>query len=185
MTKTFGNITCEIDDSFKLSDIPHCSEYGEQSYYYGDEKYDVYLEDDRRVDCKLLIETNDYYGLTGDDTMKGTVEVNVLLVPLPEALDAGQRESVAHSCGVEPDELTIEDVCSYGCYVPMSSEVVKGVDDDAPLDADKVQDKVRTAYKCLDCIGSMAGFYLDRPMNAMGSSGWDFMESFVKGGTPW
>jgi hypothetical protein len=184
MEKTFGGISSEIPETYDKFDSleQNYNDYGSTIQYVSKNTYDTYLgADDRRVDCKLVIKLVDWYESTGDDSVKGDVRVSVLLVPLPSSVNSDQLQSIAHSCGIEPSDVTVNDMCDYGLQVPMASETVKGIDGDAPLESGAVKDLLRTASYCLDGIGGLVGFYLDRPANRIGNTGWDFLESFVTG----
>lgn len=97
----------------------------------------------------------------------------LLLVPTPESLAAKKRASVASSSCVEENELEIQDLVWYGCTVVMESDVTRGEDLDG-----SVIDAIASVFHCID---GLRGFFLDKPQNAIGYTGWTYLEEFING----
>lgn len=95
------------------------------------------------------------------------------LVPCADSLNKGKRGDIADFCGVDESEITIYDICSYGCGVLMGSE-------------DVISDEIDTTYldkiaSACDIIDSLRGFYLDKPQNRIGTNGWDLFDDYING----
>lgn len=141
---------------------------------------EVYFEDDNAFFESKDTFTHEDDGLTFNYKYvieavwcEGKIYYSLFLVPCADSLNKGKRLSVADCCGVEEDEISIYDICSYGCNVCMGTEVV----DNENIE-DTYLDKVSSVYKVID---SLRGFYLDKYVNRIGNTGWDMLDDFING----
>lgn len=176
MKKTFANVTTDIEDDFSLAKyVTDDYDTGAESrVLWGKETYKCEL-DDKEIEFKLCVQVEDLYGLCGDDSAKGQVDIEVLLVPLAKCCTQKTLDKANNGDGAATTE---QDLLDYGCYVVMARELLKGIDGDEPLDSQLVVDKVKVAAKCLQFYGGTCGFYLDRYQNRIGSTGWDYLNEW-------
>lgn len=181
MKKKFAGCSANIPKNYTLdSAVSDTIDWCSESFWYSKDTYKVEL-DDREVEFRLCVSATDYYEMCGDEP-EGQVAVDIELVPVPSAFDKSKLESIAHSAGVDVDEVTLNDVRGYGCYLRLAGETLEGLDEKTKMDSDELLDKVRTASYFFDTFGRiMIGFYLDRRQNMLGNTGWDFLEDYVKG----
>ena len=104
---------------------------------------------------------------------EGKIYYGLYLVPCADSLNKDKRSSVADCCGVDEDEITIYDISSYGCNGCMGTEVV-----DNEYIEDTYLDKIASVCGIID---SLRGFYLDKPQNRIGTSGWDMLDDYING----
>ncbi len=73
--------------------------------------------------------------------------------------------------GVEPSELTVNDVCQYGLSAPFENFTV--------LTHKDVIEKLNEINKKIPAWGSLCGFYFDKQINRLGNTGWDFLNGNI------
>ena len=180
MEKTFDGCSANVPEDYTLdSAVSDTIDWCSEAFWYSKDTYKVEL-DDREVEFRLCVSATDYYEMCGDDELAGQVAVDIELVPLPSAFDKSKLESIARSCGVDVDEVTLSDIRGYGCYLRLAGEVLEGLDDKTKMASDELLDKVRTATYFFDMFGGiMIGFALDRRQNVIGNTGWDFLEEYI------
>jgi hypothetical protein len=98
-----------------------------------------------------------------------------MLVPTVDSLLPNKREDT-----IDGEDCTFIDLIDAGSYVPFGLEAVK-VDPDKGYDAVMLP-KYDEAASVIDNMNAMRGFYLDRPLNNIGSTGWDILNSLVGDG---
>lgn len=100
------------------------------------------------------------------------------LVVTPDSLKTEKLESVLSCCGVTKEDCTCEDVYDYGCSIPFGNEMVEcDESEDTGWDMDKFED-IANVFIPMD---RMRGFHLDKPLNRLGNTGWDFLSDFIHG----
>ena len=108
-----------------------------------------------------------------DDDDK-TVHTELLLVVEPKSFCKAKRSEMLSDCGFEDcddaSQLNVIDVVTTGLdgVVPMERESVLFDD------LDSVKD---TVASIVDIVDSMRGFYIDRNINMIGTTGWDVIKS--------
>lgn len=107
-----------------------------------------------------------------DPSCAGKTLVELQLVPLLESLGKKTRESVLKCCGVDDGECSAMDIADYGAEVTLASEECKTEEVDRKLES------VANIYKT---VNSLRGFYLDRYVNRIGSTGWDLLHDYING----
>lgn len=112
------------------------------------------------------------------DTKNGDFKVYLFVVPDVKTMGQNALKSVAHTCGIESSEVTEDDVRSYGFEVPLGSDVkLEGI---TGLDDPKLLEVVKFAGTVAPTILGLIGFYLDRPVNGFGDTGWKIASEWVK-----
>jgi hypothetical protein len=151
---------------------------GNEIYYIPDDTKTVYLDDGESeeskavevwiaphvVDLAEFMPEDDYT----DDTR---FVVEVQCVPLPEYLTEDALESVTDG-SYEPN---IYDIASYGYSVPLWEKSCGEADLDTTL---------QEAIDEIPDMSGLIGFYLDKPYNRMGDSGWTILEDACLGMVP-
>jgi hypothetical protein len=174
----FANIIPSIGDDFDISsEVEKDLDYDETRLLWSKRTFKCYLDDDREVEFKLLVQAEDLYGLCGDKSCEGQVDIEMLLVPLAKYCSEKTLKRANSDEGRQTDE---QDLYDYGCYVVMGRELLKGVEGDTPLDTEVVENKIKAAVASFTAFGGMCGFYLDRYQNRIGNTGWDYLNEWVK-----
>ena len=109
--------------------------------------------------------------LLGDDD-NPTWYYTLKLVVCPKSFDKKKLESVMDFCGVDEDEVTIDDVISYGCDVNLGTETTEGEEFDYNV--------VTDIANVFETINALRGFYLDRNWSPF-FNGWDIIRDCVEG----
>lgn len=179
MKYEFGNVSTELDD-FKLDDrVENNYNDGERWLLWSKETYKCYL-DEKEVEFKLVVQADDLYGLCGDKSCKGKVEVELFLVPLAKCCNEATLKKANGGDDRPTDE---QDLIDYGCTVLMGRASLEDIEGDDPLETDTVKHTVHSAVAVMSCFGGMCGFYLDRYQNRIGSTGWDYLNEWCGDGT--
>lgn len=101
----------------------------------------------------------------------------VSLVPTFDSLCKEKQDSVSYGC----DECTsVFDVASYGFSTPIESFYL--ADKGFSNDYEGVQNALNEISRILPTLDSMRGLILDKPINAIGSTGWDEVYSWLEDG---
>ena len=147
-------------------------------YYQSQETFKHDVDDDLYFEYKYVVEIYDMDELTGEDT--GDYSVSLLLVPTFESLCKEKREGVLDCTGVDEDSVTLYDVISYGISVPLGNVSVKH--NGKSMDkCEGLQEKLRAIANVFESIDGLRGFYLDRYVNRIGTTGWDLLHDYVNG----
>lgn len=180
MKYEFANVSTEIDN-FKLDDHVETNDNdGCRWLLWSKSTYKCYLgEDEKPVEFKLVVEAEDLYGLCGDKSCEGKVEVQLYLVPLAKCCNEATLQKASDGDGRQTDE---QDLFDYGCTVLMGRASLEGIEGDDPLDTETVKHTVHSAVAVMSCFGGLCGFYLDRYQNRIGSTGWDYLEEWCGDG---
>lgn len=132
-------------------------------------------------DYTYILKAMDMNYLTGEKSEVGHWVLELVLVPTPDSLTDEARQSVASTCGIDPADITSDDISSDGLCVQMETDSIHGVtDDDAGIKM--VDDRLNEAVAVIDIIDHMRGFNLDRCWNRIGSNGWDIINNYCKCG---
>lgn len=121
---------------------------------------------------KVIIALEDFREMTGD--ANEGIRVIAVSVKLPEELPKDSLESLIDSLGLEDEETTVFDVFDAGLYgkLEYGTEVYKDWDQ-------AIEGEVEVFASKLPMYTGMFGFFMDRPMNAVGNTGWDFMDGKI------
>ena len=99
-------------------------------------------------------------------------EVSILAVS-PEAAGDKHIKDALECCGVDTDklgiqarnDLVLEALLSYGVFATLQT-----------FTGSNYRKVLKEARAQLDCVAGLFGFYMDRPENRVGHTGWDFIE---------
>lgn len=116
-----------------------------------------------------------------DEDLPVTVELS--LVVTPSSMTQERRKDIAYTNGMEDEEdyvPSFEDVVMEGVGITFGRYAVEGVEGDM-LEDKRIQEILEEISKKYETMDSMRGFYLDRPWNRIGTTGWDMLEHLVLG----
>ena len=103
---------------------------------------------------------------------------NLYLVVCPKSLCKEKLEDVLDCCGISADEANCCDVVDYGILVPMGDVEFEFDEDNDEGWNDEVLNNIANVF---ETINGLRGFYLDKPMNRLGNTGWDLLYEAVRG----
>ena len=145
----------------KLDDLFDCVRDADGEVIYESKQTYEHREEGLNFDYKFVIRAKDAYELTGEPEDENVWHLEVMLVPTVDSLLTNKREDT-----IDGEDCTFIDLIDAGFYVQFGFEAVK-VD----------------RYKWYDAgINAMRGFYLDKPLNMIGSTGWDILNELVGNG---
>lgn len=163
---SFGGITPSkiesVDNSFDciLDDSERMEFLSKNEYHHTD--------DGLNFDYRYLITANLYDYEDGTDRWYVTLQ----LVPSPQSLCEEKAEGVCECCGIERSELNHSDIADYGCYVPIASDKTSEEDPQQLIDL---------AATIAPMVDGLRGFFLDKRINVIGTTGWDILQNCVNG----
>lgn len=124
--------------------------------------------DGRTINCKVAVKVL-YYS-------KAKTIILLELVPQLDQFTPAKLASIAHTAGIEPSDVNFNDV-SEDSYVPLGSDVLKGV---KGYDDPKLTDALKfVGTNVVPAVKGLIGFYLDKPINGCGTTGWDCLQDIV------
>ena len=130
----------------------------------------VYDQDDTELPFKYKYVYREYEvedGLLSDLT----------LVMMPESLGEKVRADMAACAGIEEKDLNETDVATdgRGC-VQFASKWIEDEDGiDNPDEDERVKEMRETVANCLCAFDGLRGFFIDKPLNMIGTTGWDML----------
>ena len=137
-------------------------------------------EDDGSLDFdyKYVMHAVNLYEMTGESKDENTWGIELKLVPMPTSLLTNELSDTAELHDEYEDEVELIDIVDDGKCVQLGHDVVDvsdGYDNVMPTKFDEGASVVET-------INAMRGFYLDRPWNRVGTTGWDVLNTYVGNG---
>ena len=165
--KSFGGITpgqvegasksfdCILDDSERI-------ELLSKTEYHHTE------DEELTFDYRYLITANLWDDENGNDMWYVTLH----LVPSPQSLCKEKVDSICDCCGVDKSELKHSDINDYGCTVDVATETTSEQDPQHLIDL---------ASSIVPAVDGLRGFFLDKRINAIGTTGWDILQSAING----
>ena len=160
----FGGISGKLDESLK----------DQWELIYDDnnviwETKDVFTHDDEEFSFKYkyMIEAVDFSDFDPDveeDASKYYVEIHMVVDP--ESLS---KKVLANVKNTMDEHIEYWDILRYGLSIQMAhnNELVL----ESELDS-----KIIEAMNCIPVIDGLRGFYLDKPWNRIGTTGWDTIQ---------
>jgi hypothetical protein len=112
---------------------------------------------------KWVIDVTDMDNATGD-TSQGKWMATLSAVKTPKYLTKEQLADVANTCGIPQADVTCFDIASVGICANINTMM-----------GNNKSRILSTLKKEADIANLLFGFYMDRPLNAIGSTGWDFI----------
>lgn len=163
----------------KLDDLFDCVRDADDEVIYESKQTYEHREEGLNFDYKFVIRAENAYELTGEPEDENVWHMEMLLVPTIDSLLPKRQKDLQDMVG-EDGEPNIIDLIDDGSYVRFGFEAVK-VDPDKGYDA-VMNPKYDEVASVVDIMNSMRGFYLDKPWNRIGSTGWDMLNDLVGNG---
>ena len=155
----------------QYNDIKEFIEYQDNGLIIETVPFTVELED-KEIELYLYIEDLD---MSEFDTITDHI-VSIGVIPSFDSLSEKNKESILDQFMPEDRESMLEDkesllfdIFLYGYHLALQSETVKEED---------AEHAVESAIAVRHAVSGLIGFELDRRMNMIGSTGWDFLEDF-------
>lgn len=166
MQYEFAGISTE-----QYTDIKEFIEYQDNELIIETVPFTVELED-KEVELYLYIEDLD---MSEFDTVTDHI-VSIGVIPSFDSLSKDNQESILNQFMPEDRERMLEDkesllfdIFLYGYHLALRIESVK------EEDAEKT---VESAIAVRHAVSGLIGFELDRHMNRIGNTGWDFLDNY-------
>lgn len=159
----------------KLDDLFDCVRDADDEVIFATKETYEHREEGLNFDYKFVIRAENAYELTGEPEDEDKWHLEVMLVPTVDSLLPNKREDT-----IDGEDCTFIDLIDEGYYVQFGFETVK-VDPAEGYDA-VMNPKYDEAASVIDNMNAMRGFYLDKPLNMIGSTGWDILNELVGNG---
>ena len=180
---TFAGISSNGDVPFdKEFDI--VNEYDDETIAVSKNEYQCYLGS-KTVNYRIAVRIQQ--GAELDPDYEGKMFVEVDLVPAFRSLHREKRDELIKFFGVDygdgivnygkKDDMTYySDAVQDGLSVTLAEEQYeyKDIADYAELET-KIMNDIANTYSCMT---GLSGFYLDRPTNMLGMTGWDWLRQY-------
>ena len=163
----------------KLDDLFDCVRDEDDEVIYESKQTYEHREEGLNFDYKFVIRAENAYELTGEPEDENVWHMEMLLVPTIDSLLPKKQKALQDMVG-EDGEPNLIDLIDEGSYVQIGFEAVK-VDPAEGYDA-VMNPKYDEAASVVDNMNAMRGFYLDKPWNMIGSTGWDILNELVGNG---
>jgi hypothetical protein len=163
----------------KVGDLFDCVRDADDEVVFETKQTYEHREEGLNFDYKFVIRAENAYELTGEPEDENMWHLELLLVPTIESLLPKKQKDLQDMVGEDGEPSTI-DLIDEGSYVQFGFEAVK-VDPDMGYDAVMLP-KYDEAASVVDNVNAMRGFYLDKPWNRIGSTGWDILNGLVGNG---
>lgn len=106
--------------------------------------------------------------------------IGLYIVPTFESLCQKEKESIMSHCCVDEGDVNMFDICQYGDSILFGSISVPN-DDKEWSECEAVTRALEDIANVFETMNSLRGFYLDKPVNIIGTTGWDLVESYMNG----
>ena len=163
----FG-ISTELTNNFS-DEFNEYLELFEERIYFSKKYYSHDDEDGLNFGYRYGIRVTDMSYFDG----KGFV-VELMMIPDLFSMTAEKQMQI---CGDDYDRIeglnAFYEVMEYGCAVPIGSEKVE-----TEQEVESVLEDIASVYGTID---GLRGFYLDRAVNLLGTTGWDLLRDYVVG----
>lgn len=172
MIKTIFGITPNFEINPWEESLELVEDFDTQVYYQTKETFS-HEEEGLTFKYKFAVsaECLDEYG----KEFEGKVSYRLYLVLMPESISEKMLSSIKSSCGIE--EPNVYDFIQYGATVPLADE---------DFDNDELHDEIVSLIAAvIPVINSLRGFYIDKRINMIGTTGWDLIDSFINDTDPY
>lgn len=148
--------------------------------YVSKDVFQAYLGN-KRIDFRLLVEVMD--SVEYDDNLN-VINVQLNLVPDYKCLNKRFKEQVKNDIGGEgADYLKKIEMFEYlhgeGIEVVLGYEAIPYTErKDDVLHYDETKKALDAIANTYSAVGHMIGFWLDKPANRIGNTGWDYLSYF-------
>lgn len=176
MKYEFDNMTTE---DFREDVKKDFEEYSDQGLYIKRTPFTVELEN-KKIELYTYIEDLDM-GEYGEDTGH---YISIGVIPSYNSLSEDNKKRILDQYMPEDQKAMLEDpICLlfdnflYGFHVMLHNEQVPFNEDEDKM-LNEVEYKVNSAMAVHNAVEGLIGFDLDKYVNRIGNTGWDFLEDF-------
>lgn len=150
--------------------------YGGETDYFVTKKVYEHREDELNFDYQYLVGVMDMAAIGGDE------EINVCLsiVPTKESVCKKEMDKMLECFGIPFEQVEPYDFGDYGNYVQIAGESFTY--EEWENEKEDILDLIASVIPTIDAF---FGFYMDRCINRIGTTGWDMIESWVSGTDPY
>ena len=134
-------------------------------------------EDDSSFDFKYCVEVIDLDDTCGEEKYG----IKLAIVPMFNSLCEKQKKSILESLCVSEDEVTTMDIYQEDTSIMIGYTDVPN--EGKPWDeCEGVVKSLAAIANVFKSINGLRGFYLDRYVNKIGTTGWDLIDAYINGG---
>lgn len=139
---------------------------GEAENYYVSKKVFHHDEDEIIFDYRYVVEVC-------DEIEEGKFYVILYMVIAPDSLHEENKKSIRELIGIEDeDDFSYDDIISCGgCDVQLGCEIVE-----SEKEVHECLEAIANVYEFMD---GLFGFYMDKYVNGIGTTGWDVIKHAV------
>lgn len=134
------------------------------------EKVFEHEEEGLMFEYRYVIETLDWFKITGDKQYEGMTYITVYLVPTMESLNVTIIESLKDIYKDDFNNIGTNELLAEGYAIRFLYELV---------DNTKENECVLFAKHLIPHLDNMRGFYLDEPLNMIGTDGWKMLHDYI------
>ena len=140
------------------------------SFHQSREVFELNVDDDFQFKYRFCVNVTDLEEF--GENYAGKYLVELQLVPTVESLCEDKRKDLFDSIGYIESEFISKDIVDSGYEVTLDYKKVN---------YDKLEYILESIANTYRTLNSMIGFYLDRYVNRIGTTGWDLLRDYIKG----
>ena len=144
--------------------------YGGDTDYFVTKKVYEHREDELNFDYQYLVGATDMGAFGGDEG----ISVCLCIVPKKESVCKKEMDKMLESFGIPFEQVEPYDFGDYGNYVQIAEKTFTYEEWESKQD--EILDIIATVIPTID---TFFGFYMDRCINRIGTTGWDFLEDAI------
>lgn len=167
----FSTMTAE---KFDEQDMDKFTNYFDTTWI-SKEPFTVEL-DSKEIELHLVIEYIDMSEYIDDCN---TQEVSIGVIPAFNSLSDEYKNDILSQCTVDEREqikanpvALLYDIMTYGLKITLHTDTTE--------DVNEVDHLIKSAVAVSPCVSGLIGFDLDRIINRIGNTGWDFLSSYCE-----
>jgi hypothetical protein len=178
MNEIFGiTFVSPVKDGICNENFNNLSNGGDTDYYVSKEVYEHRENDDLNFDYRYLIAVMDMGQITGEEE----VCVSLAIVPEKNILHQKTLDGMLVCLGVNDiSEIGPTDIAEYGLEVMFGEQTFTY--QEFQENEKRILDLATMVAE--DCCEMLFGFYMDKHLNRIGTTGWDMAESWLTGKNP-
>lgn len=153
------------------------SSYDDYVSYYVSKKTYNHNEKGLNFRYKYAIRIEDLEELVVDDDFRGKIEVTLFFVPID--ICESVKASIMNTLGIQDaSDILPSDIIMEGFVADFGSEIINNC---RSLKGSKVKECLNSIATLLNTFDKKRGFYLDKTINSIGTTGWDMIKNAVLG----
>lgn len=174
MKYSFSGVSTDNDTEKFLDQFELMYDDSDEIIYQSKEVFRHDVDDDMDFKYRYCVEIVDLEAYDEDDMRYA---VNLLLVPEYDCLHQSVKDELYDALDVE----TTADLAREGYGIKFGAEIIDNSDSRQYDENQNVQDKLAAIANTYRATDSLRGFYLDRCVNLIGSTGWDYLRWLLYG----